>query len=31
MFDIKGNYEFIKSIGFEKEYYNDDLYLYLPK
>ena len=31
MFDIKGNYEFIKSIGFEEEYYNDDLYLYLPK
>ena len=31
MFDIKENYEFIKSIGFEEEYYNDDLYLYLPK
>lgn len=31
MFDIKGNYEFIKLIGFEEEYYKDDLYLYLPK
>ena len=31
LFDIKGNYEFIKLLGFEEEFYNEELCLYLPK
>ena len=31
LFDIKGNYEFIKLLGFEEEFYNEELTLYLPK
>ena len=31
MFDIKGNYDFIKSLGFEEEFFGEDLYLFLPK
>ena len=31
LFDIKGNYEFIKLLGFEEESYNEELCLYLPK
>ena len=31
MFEIDGNYEFIKSIGFEEKTIDDKEYLYLPK
>ena len=31
IFDIKGNYEFIKLLGFEEEFYGEELCLYLPK
>ena len=31
LFDIKGNYEFIKLIGFEEEYHEGELCLFLPK
>ena len=31
LFDIKGNYEFIKLLGFEEEFYDGGLSLYLPK
>ena len=31
LFDIKGNYEFVKLLGFEEEYHEGELCLYLPK
>ena len=31
LFDIKGNYEFLKLLGFEEEFFGEDLTLYLPK
>ena len=31
MFEIKGNYDFIKILGFEEEFYDQELYLYLSK
>ena len=31
MFEINGNYEFIKLLGFEEEFFGEDLTLYLPK
>ena len=31
MFDIKGNYDFIKMLGFEEEFSDQELYLYLSK
>jgi len=31
MFEIEGNYEFIKSIGFDQETIDDNIFLYLPK
>lgn len=31
MFEISGNYDFIKLLGFEEEFYDQNLYLYLPK
>ena len=30
IFDIKGNYEFIKSLGFNEKFFGEDLCLYLP-
>lgn len=30
LFQINGNYDFLKSIGFEEEFYEQDLWLYLP-
>ena len=31
LFEIKGNYDFIKILGFEEEFYDQELYLYLSK
>ena len=31
MFQINGNYEFIKLLGFEEKFSSEDLFLYLPK
>ena len=31
LFDIKGNYDFIKLLGFEEEFHEQELCLYLPK
>ena len=31
MFDINGNYEFIKVLGFQEQFIGEDLCLYLPK
>lgn len=31
MFEIDGNYEFIKAIGFEEKTIDDNIFLYLPK
>jgi len=31
MFEINGNYDFIKLLGFEEEFYEQELCLYLPK
>ena len=31
MFEIPGNYELFKILGFEEIFFKDDLYLYLPK
>ena len=31
LFEIKGNYDFIKLLGFEEQFINEDLSLYLPK
>ena len=31
IFEIHGNYDFIKLLGFEEEFCDQDLYLYLPK
>ena len=31
MFQINGNYEFLKLLGFEEEFRSEDLFLYLPK
>ena len=31
IFDIKGNYEFFKSLGFNEQYFGEDLCLYLPR
>ena len=31
IFDIKGNYEFFKSLGFNEKFFGQDLCLYLPK
>ena len=31
MFEINGNYEFIKLLGFEEDFFGQDLTLYLPK
>ena len=31
IFDVKGNYEFIKLLGFEEEFHSEELCLYLPK
>ena len=31
IFDVKGNYEFFKSLGFNEKYFGEDLCLYLPK
>ena len=31
LFEINGNYEFIKILGFEEEFYGEELCLYLPR
>ena len=31
LFEINGNYDFIKILGFEEEFYGEELCLYLPK
>ena len=31
LFEIKGNYDFFKILGFEEEFYDQELYLYLSK